>query len=101
MKIFDCSLVLLDLARLEVMRRLDWLEPDPKLDLPLVTLVKQVWRHGGAIIKHLPALTPQCPEYETYSRLNPREQATFPRRLIPRAVRQFQTQVEGGPNDSA
>jgi hypothetical protein len=96
LKIMDNAFALLDRVRFEVMRRLGWVAGVPGEDTPLIAQVQQVWSQGTAFARELPRLCLDYPEYETYRQLSPMDQGVFLRRLIPRAVAQFQQQVEAG-----
>ncbi len=95
LKIMDIAFALVDRVRFEVMRRLGWVEGVPGMETPIIELVRQAWRRGAPFARELPQLSPQHPEYHAYSRLQSMDQGVFLRRLIPRAVAQFQEQVEG------
>lgn len=94
LKIMDTAFALVDRVRFEVMRRLGWVDTVPGMETPLIELLQQAWRKGSAFARELPQLSSQHPEYEGYLKLHPMDQAVFLRRLIPRAVSQFRTQIE-------
>ena len=97
LKILDTALMLLDLLRFEVMRRLGWVTQWPPAANPLIGLVRQLWRQAGSMALALPALSEAHPQYEKYRRLAPRDQGTFLRRLIPQAVEMFREQSAATP----
>ncbi len=99
LKIMDTAFALVDRVRFEVMRRLGWVDTAPGMDTPLIELVQQAWRKGSAFARELPHLSTRHPEYEAYLKLHPMDQAVFLRRLIPRAVSQFRTQIEETTSD--
>ncbi len=99
LKIMDTAFALVDRVRFEVMRRLDWVDTVPGMDTPLIELLQQAWRKGSAFARELPHLSTRHPEYEGYLKLHPMDQAVFLRRLIPRAVSQFRTQLEEKTSD--
>ncbi len=94
LKIMDTAFALVDRVRFEVMRRLGWVDTVPGMDTPLIEMVQQAWRKGSAFARELPHLSTRHPEYDGYLKLHPMDQAVFLRRLIPRAVSQFRTQME-------
>ena len=97
LKILDAALALLDRVRFEVLRRLKWVEDGPSgAEAPLLELVRQAWRQGGAAAGgELPRLAETHPQYEAYRKLAPLDQGVFLRRLIPEAVAEFKARVEG------
>ena len=99
LKIMDTAFALVDRVRFEVMRRLGWVDTAPGMDTPLIELVQQAWRKGAPFARELPQLSDRHPEYDSYSGLHPMDQAVFLRRLIPRAVSQFRTQLEEKQSD--
>jgi hypothetical protein len=99
LKIMDTAFILVDRVRFEVMRRLGWVEAVPGEDTPLIELVQQAWRKGAPFARELPRLSPDHPDYDSYRGQHPMDQGVSIRRLIPRAVSQFRTQVEGDRTD--
>ena len=95
LRIMDAAFALMDRVRFEVMRRLGWVEEVPGEDLPLIALVQQAWQQRSAFAREMPRLVSDHPDYEAYQRLKPLDQGTAIRRLIPRAVAQYQVQVKG------
>jgi hypothetical protein len=93
LKILDVTFALVDRVRFEVMRRLNWVEALPDQDTPLIALVQQAWQEGATFARNLPRLAPQHPDHPTYQKLLPRDQTTFLRRLIPRAVAAYKRKV--------
>jgi hypothetical protein len=99
LQIMDTAFALVDRVRFEVMRRLGWIDTVPGMDTPIIELLQQAWRKGSAFARELPQLSTRHPEYEGYLKLHPMDQAVFLRRLIPRAVSQFRTQLEEEESD--
>jgi hypothetical protein len=99
LKIMDTAFALVDRVRFEVMRRLGWVDEVPGMETPLIELVQQAWRKGAAFSRELPHLSAGHPEYESYLKLHPMDQAVFLRRLIPRAVSQFRALLEEPQSD--
>jgi len=99
LQIMDTAFALVDRVRFEVMRRLGWVDTVPGMDTPLIELLQQAWRKGSAFARELPHLSTRHPEYAGYLKLHPMDQAVFLRRLIPRAVAQFRTQLEEEQSD--
>jgi len=98
LKIMDAAFALVDRVRFEVMRRLGYVEAVPEGELPLIQLVQQAWRQGATFAREVPRLSPRHPDYAAYSKLGPLDQAVFLRRLIPRAVGEFQEQLPKTPS---
>ena len=94
LKILDAAFALVDRVRFEVMRRLGWVDAVPGGEMPLIGLVQQAWRQGGAFARQVPRLSPGHPDYPAYSKLGPMDQAVFLRRLIPRAVEEFRQRLQ-------
>jgi hypothetical protein len=94
LRIMDAAFALMDRVRFEVMRRLGWVEGVPGADVPLIVLVQQAWQQGSAFAQEVPPLAPSHPDYESFQNLGPIDRGTTIRRLIPRAVAHFQSQVE-------
>ncbi len=95
LKIIDTAVMLMDRVRFEVLRRLAWVAATPDENLPIIALVHLAWRQSGDFGQGLPQLARSHPEYEAYQRLPQRDQGMFLRRLLPRAVAQFQAIVAG------
>uniref|UniRef100_A0A7C5AMV1 Uncharacterized protein n=1 Tax=Desulfobacca acetoxidans TaxID=60893 RepID=A0A7C5AMV1_9BACT len=95
LRIMDTAFALMDRVRFELMRRLGWVEDVPDEDRPLITLVQEAWQKGPAFVRKVPRLAGHHPDYENYRKLNPRDQGTAIRRLIPKAVAQYRVMVKG------
>jgi len=95
LQIMDAAFALIDRVRFEVMRRLGWVEEVPGEDSPLIALVQEAWQQTSAFAREAPRLAPDHPDYQAYQRLGLLDQGMAIRRLIPRAVAQYQKQVEG------
>jgi hypothetical protein len=93
LKIMDVAFALMDRVRFEVMRRLGWVEEAPGQDTPIIQLVRQAARQGPEFARELPRLASSHPDYPAYARLRPVDQTVFLRRLIPRAVGEFEARV--------
>ncbi len=93
LKIMDVAFALIDRVRFEVMRRLGWVEEVPGGETPLIQLVQQAARGGPGFARELPHLAPSHSDYPAYARLRVVDQAVFLRRLIPRAVGEFEVWV--------
>jgi hypothetical protein len=94
LRIMDAAFTIMDRVRFEVMRRLGWVEDIPGEKTPLIALVQQAWQQGSDFARQVPRLAPSHPDYGSYQKLGAIDQGTTVRRLIPRAVAQFQEQVE-------
>jgi hypothetical protein len=93
LRIMDAAFALMDRARFEVMRRLEWVEETPGENVPLIALVQQAWQEGSAFARQVPRLAPGHPDYQAYQKLGAIDRGTTIRRLIPKAVAQFQAQM--------
>jgi hypothetical protein len=94
LRVMDAAFALMDRARFELMRRLDWVEETPGEEVPLIALVQQAWEQGPDFTRQVPRLAPGHPDYQTYQKLGPTDQSTAIRRLIPRAVARFRDQIK-------
>jgi len=65
----------------------------PGQKTPIIQLVQQAARRGTAFARELPRLASSHPDYPAYARLRGLDQAVFLRRLIPRAVGEFEARV--------
>lgn len=95
LRIMDTAFALMDRVRFELMRRLGWVEAVPDEDRPLISLVQEAWQQGPEFARRLPRLAAGHPDYASYQKMNPRDQGTTIRRLIPKAVAQFRMVVKG------
>jgi hypothetical protein len=93
--IMDAAFALMDRVRFEVMRRLGWVEEVPGGENPIIVLVQQAWKQGGAFTREVPQLSPGHPDFPAYEGLGRLDKATMVRRLIPKAVALFREQVGG------
>jgi hypothetical protein len=99
MKIMDTAFALVDRVRFEVMRRLGWVVQVPEADVPIIELLREVWRRGAGYSQEAPVLSTDYPDYPAYAKLSPMDRMVFLRRLIPRAVIRFQEQMEQAPRE--
>lgn len=96
LKIMDVAFALMDRVRFEVMRRLGWVEEAPGQDTPIIQLVRQAARRGPEFAREVPRLAPGHPDHPAYAKLRAVDQTVFLRRLIPRAVGEFEVRVGKG-----
>jgi hypothetical protein len=95
LKIMDMAFALIDRVRFEVMRRLGWVEGVPDEEIPLISLVKEAWSQEATFAGMAPRLAPGHPDYAAYEKLSAIDRRVFIRRLIPQAVAEFGTRLEG------
>ncbi|MBM4276024.1 MAG: hypothetical protein FJ134_16435 [Deltaproteobacteria bacterium] len=93
LKIMDVAFALMDRVRFEVMRRLGWVGEVLEQDTPIIQLVRQAVRRGQEFAREVPRLAPSHPDYPAYAKLRAADQTVFLRRLIPRAVGEFEARV--------
>lgn len=85
----DVTLFLVDQIRFECMRRLGWVEPDPRVDTPIVDLVDQAAQGKMPAMQATPAILASHPLYAEYEKTFVGDQGAFVRKLIPRAIEEF------------
>lgn len=95
MQVVDIHLVLADQVRFDLMRRLQWVSEYPARHIALLALVLE-FDHFRAVMKDQPLkLDSRHPGYDAYESLIPREQESFIRRLLPKALDAFKLYIEG------
>ena len=93
MRVVDIHLVLADQVRFDLMRRLQWVSEYPAGHIALLALVME-FDHFKTVLKEQPLrLDTHHPGYEVYESLIPREQASFIRRLLPKALDTFKARI--------
>lgn len=85
----DVTLFLVDQIRFECMRRLGWVEADPRVDTPIVDLVDQAAQGNMTAMHATPAILASHPLYAEYQKTFVGDQGAFVRKLIPRAIEEF------------
>ena len=85
----DLTLLMVDQIRFECMRRLGWVEPDPRAQWPIVDLLIRHADGNAQEVQRTPSLLPSHPLYAQYEKTFVGDQAAFVRRLIPRAIEEF------------
>jgi len=85
----DLSLFLMDQIRFECMRRLGWVEADPRAEVPIVDLLDQLATGQLSGAQTTPAILADHPLYAEYEKTYVGDRATFVRKLIPRAIEEF------------
>jgi hypothetical protein len=88
--VVDIHLFLADQIRFEMMRRLGWLEQFTSQAHPLIELIMDQKTIKADQIRHAPVLRRTYPEYPAYCALTDREKESFIRRLLPKALEEFQ-----------
>jgi len=99
-QILDVALRLLDFCRFEVLRRLDWVEVLPELEMPLVILVEELSKAAVGQATPVPVLKSTHPGYPDYLREVISERPILIRRLIPGALAAFRQQLEAAQSES-
>ena len=89
MKVMDIHLFLLDQARFEMMRRLNWLHRYPGERYSLLSMVLDFDHIRAECRGKVPELAVTHPDYEHFRRLITREKECFIRRLLPAALAAF------------
>ncbi len=86
----DLTLLIVDQIRFECMRRLGWVEPDPRAECPIVDLLVRSLEGDTPLgPPQTPAILPSHPLYAEYEKTFGGDQAAFVRKLIPRAIEEF------------
>ncbi|MEJ5365554.1 MAG: hypothetical protein WHS86_10655 [Desulfosoma sp.] len=85
----DLTLLMVDQIRFECMRRLGWVEPDPRTQWPIVDLLIRYVDGDAPGTQQTPGLLPSHPLYAQYEKAFAGDQAAFVRKLIPRAIEEF------------
>ena len=94
LKVVDIHLFLADQVRFELMTRLGWLERYPGQLYSLMMLVFNHLTIKADPQKHALALSRTFPEYQAYDVLPSREQESFVRRLLPKALEAFRVHIQ-------
>lgn len=85
----DVTLLLVDQIRFECMRRLGWVESDPRAEIPIVDLLDQYVSGEVTGPQFTPGIHPHHPLYAEYQKTFAGDQGAFVRKLIPRAIEEF------------
>ncbi len=85
----DLTLLVVDQIRFECMRRLGWVEPDPRAERPIVDLLMGFLNGDVSGAQQTPSILPSHPLYAEYERTFVGDRGAFVRRLIPRAIEEF------------
>ena len=94
MNLIDIHLYLLDHIRLEMMRRLDWLEEYGGMDTPILDLILDFDKSHPAFATP-PQLAKDHPQIGEYLELIPKEQEVFIRKLAVSALIEFNHKLNG------
>lgn len=97
MEVMDIVIFLLDQFRFEAMRRLGWLEDDPRLDMPLVEAIDEYPSRFVHDRHRTPRLSPDHPGYEEYTRAFENDRYAFVRKLIPDVIEIYERESGGDP----
>ncbi|MEJ5357188.1 MAG: hypothetical protein WHT06_00815 [Desulfobacterales bacterium] len=95
LRVVDIHLVLADLVRFELMRRIGWLKAVPASELPLVELIRRFEEQRAALRDRPPELAESHPGYEAYRSLPRGDREVFIRRLLREAIEVFRGRLEG------
>lgn len=91
--VIDIHLFLADQIRLEMLRRLGWLEPFAAGKYSLLDMVLSYRQIRDTCNQTLPVLTASYPRFTEYSQLTDADQDIFIRKLLPEALDCFQKQM--------
>jgi hypothetical protein len=91
--LLDVYFLLIDQVRFECMRRLGWIQNIPLGQKPIIQLIRDQKQGVSPVLTASPLLSPDHPAFPEYSLLNEMEKRSFIRRIIPEAVKQFQSRV--------
>jgi hypothetical protein len=94
LKVVDIHLFLADQVRFEMMKRLGWLDRYPGQPYPLIMLVLKQRAIKADRKKTALALSRAYPEYQAYCALTQREQESFIRCLLPKALETFSERIQ-------
>lgn len=93
--VVDIHLLLADLVRFELMRRIGWVKAVPCGEVRLVDLIGRFEEHRALVRDHPPELSETHPGYEAYRGLPRGDREVFIRRLLREAVEAFKGRLEG------
>jgi hypothetical protein len=96
--LLDVYFILIDQVRFECMRRLGWVHDIPLGQTPIIRLIREYNNNIPLVLSTPPRLALNHPAFPEYSLLEEMDQQSFIRRMIPEAVKQFQTQVKTSGN---
>lgn len=85
----DLTLLMVDQIRFECMRRLGWVEADPRAHWPIVDFLVRHADGDAPAAQQTPSLLPSHPLYAQYEKTFAGDRAAFVRKLIPRAIEEF------------
>lgn len=94
MKVMEIHLLLADLVRFEMMRRLEWLDHPTGVEYPIVEMVRSYVTVKIHFTKYPPTLSQAHPEYADYEKLHERDREAFIRRLLTPALDAFKERVK-------
>lgn len=95
LRVVDIHLLLADLVRFELMRRIGWVRTVPCGEVRLVDLIRRFEEHRVAVRDHPPELSESHPGYEAYRSLPRGDREVFIRRLLREAVEAFRSRLGG------
>jgi hypothetical protein len=93
MTVVDIHLFLADQVRLELMRRLEWVEQYVCASQPLIQLIMEFETNKQLAKTNPPVLMPSHPEHHHYQQLTHLDREAFIRRLLPEALEAFKKYV--------
>jgi hypothetical protein len=96
--LLDIYFLLIDQVRFECMRRLGWVQDVPLGHTPIIRLIREYKNKSSLVPSAPPRLSPNHPAFPEYLLLAEIEQQSFIRRMIPEAVKQFQTRLKADEN---
>jgi len=90
MALIDQYLFVLDRIRFECMKRLGWLKSYPGEDIPLAQLIGSYNKIAPSLQAEIPVLDQSHICHEEYEGMNTNDKEAFIRKLIPKALEEFQ-----------
>ncbi len=95
LRVVDIHLLLADLVRFELMRRIGWLTAIPGTEMRLVDLIGRFEEQRTALRERPPELAESHPGYAAYRSLSRGDREVFIRRLLREAIEVFRSRLEG------
>ena len=93
LQVVDILLFLADQIRFEMMRRIGWVRSYPCQSETLIDLVVAHSKIKAAVSENPPQLAETYPDFDAFRSLTAREQESFIRRLLPKALDVFKTRL--------
>lgn len=85
---------LVDLARFEIMARLDWVERFAPLEKPLIDLASAPWSYEPEALLENPPLRPLHPGYAQGEQETTMDRTVTTRKAVPEALQRFRAKIQ-------